>query len=69
MLLKDLHNFQYHLRVYMNKGNKMCRGVQYLMELYEGLMLLKYLPNLPRPSRIYVNKQIFKINQKEKSIN
>ena len=38
------------------------------MGLYEGLLLLKDLPNPPRPIRIYMNKQIVKINQKEKSI-
>ena len=38
------------------------------MRLYEGLVLLKDLPNPPRPIRIYMNKQIFKINQREKSI-
>jgi hypothetical protein len=52
MLLKDLHNFQYHFRVYMNKGEKMLRVVQYLMGLYERLVLLKDLPNFPRTIRI-----------------
>ena len=38
------------------------------MRLYEGLMLLKDLPNLSRPIRIHMDKQIFKINQKGKAI-
>ena len=38
------------------------------MGLREGLVLLKDLPNPPRSIRIYVNKQIFKINQREKSM-
>jgi hypothetical protein len=39
------------------------------MRLYERLVLLKDLPNLPRPIRIYMNKQIFKINQRKKQLN
>ena len=38
------------------------------MRLYEGLVLLKDLPNPPRPIRIYMSKQIFKINQGKNSI-
>ena len=36
------------------------------MRLYEGLVLLKDLPNPPKPIRIYMNKKIVKINQKGK---
>ena len=38
------------------------------MGLHGGLVLLKDLPNPLRPNRTYVNKQIFKINQREKLI-
>ena len=38
------------------------------MGLHEGLVLLKDLPNPLRPIRIYMNKKIFKINQRENSI-
>ena len=38
------------------------------MGLYKGLVLLKDLPNLPRPIRIFMNKQTLKINQGKKSI-
>ena len=37
------------------------------MGLHEGLVLLKDLPNPLRPNRSYVNKQIFKINQRGKN--
>ena len=39
------------------------------MGLYEELVLLKDLPNPPRPIKIYMNKQIFKINQRENQLN
>jgi hypothetical protein len=38
------------------------------MELHEGLVLLKDLPNPPRLNGICMNKQVIKINQGEKSI-
>jgi hypothetical protein len=38
------------------------------MGLHGGLVLLKDLPKFSRPIRIYINKQIFKINQREKAI-
>ena len=37
------------------------------MGLLEGLVLLKDLPNPQKPNRIYMNKQIFKINQRGKN--
>jgi hypothetical protein len=39
------------------------------MGLHEGLMLLKDFPNLLRPNRTCINKQIFKINQRKKQLN
>jgi hypothetical protein len=55
-LLKDLLDFQNHLRIYMNK-RKQCRGAQCLLELFEGSVLLKDLPNPSRPNRTYMNNE------------
>jgi hypothetical protein len=38
------------------------------MGLHRELVLLKDLSKSPKPFRIYMNKEIFKINQREKSI-
>jgi hypothetical protein len=57
MLLKDLLNFQYHLRIYMNKRKQCRERVQRLLGLHEGLVLLKDLPNPPRPNRTYMNNK------------